>query len=53
MNYGYTKIYISSFDMYLFFQTDIFILNSRKKNKKQNTHLNGRKLAEDANMTLV
>lgn len=52
MNYGYIKICISSFYMYLFFQIDIFTLNSRKKSK-QNTHLNGRKLVEDANMTLV
>lgn len=52
MNYGYIKICIFSFHMYLFFQIDIFTLNSRKKST-QNTHLNGRKLVEDANMTLV
>ena len=42
----------NNFYIYLFFQIDIFTLNSRE-NSKQNTHLNGRKLVEDANMTLV
>lgn len=46
------KICIFNFYIYLFFQIDIFTLNSRE-NSKQNTHLNGRKLVEDANMTLV
>lgn len=41
------------FYVYLFFQIHIFTLNSRGEQSKQNTHLNGRKLAEDANMTLV
>lgn len=52
MKYGYIKICMSSFYIYPLFQIDIFTLNSRK-NSKQNTHLNGRKLVEDANMTLV